>query len=397
MDRPKQPELPIDTPRPERLDAIGRLAGGIAHEFNNLLTAILGNAERALARLDPMDPGREDVVQIRTAGRRGVALAGDLLAASGHQMLQVRRLLPGALLAELSGPIRGELRPSVALELDVAPGLPAVQADQEQLGRALLHLVRNANEVMAAGGRLTVRGRERTLGAEEAAHGRARPGRFVVLTVADTGPAIPEETQEELFEPFADLRRGREGLWLAAARGIIGQHGGWVEVESGTDSGTRFDLYLPVAEGGRSEEAVEFVPESGLAGGGRRILVIEDEEAVRELAVAYLEDDGYRTLEAGSVAEALAHFEREPMGIDAVFSDVVLPDGTGVEAVARMRRLRPGLPVVMTSGFAGQTSAWQAIDTGGDPFLHKPYSPADLLLALREALDSPPVPTEEER
>ncbi len=370
-----------------RLEAVGRLAGGVAHDFNNLLTAISTNASLAMMDLPPGDPAREPYEEILQATGRAATLTRQLLAFSGRQRLAPRPTDLRAVLAGMIPMLRRLLGEHVALEVAPGPPMPAVMADPGQVDQVLVNLAVNARDAMPAGGRIEVSVTAVEVAAADAAPGRPA-GRFGVLTVRDHGQGIPEEVLPHVFEPFFTTKQGKgTGLGLATVHGIAAQHGGFVEVESAPGRGAAFRVAFPVAEGPARPLEPAFRPEVAFPGGTETILLAEDERPVREATRALLERLGYRVLvaEDGLAAEALAC--AEGTAFDLLLSDVVMPRLDGRTLVERLRARFPGLPAVLMSGYPQDLLERAPAPGDGVRLVAKPYEPARLAEAVREALD----------
>ncbi|HSL84570.1 MAG TPA: ATP-binding protein, partial [Thermoanaerobaculia bacterium] len=297
----------------QKMEAVGRLAGGVAHDFNNLLTAILGYCELAAARCRRGEEAETEIAEIRRAAERAGQLTAQLLAFSRQQMREPRYLDPNQVLAELAGMLRVVAGEEVALELDLTPEPLRVMIDPGQLEQVVVNLAVNARDAMPRGGRLGVETRRVTL--EEplpAADGEIPPGEFVVLAVSDAGEGILPENRERIFEPFFTTKpMGKgTGLGLSTVYGIVTQNDGFVRVESEPARGSRFEVYLPLAPPEVEARPSAPADAAGLPDGSETILVVEDEALVRDLVVALLRDQGYGVLEAADGAEALRRWRR---------------------------------------------------------------------------------------
>ena len=357
---------------------LGRLAGGLAHEFNNLFTAISGSAQMVQLELGPDHPAAGDLVVIRQATDRGVRLIAQILLAAGKRTLRREKILAlgwQRFIASAAEHLPETIRLDLHLPADVWP----LYADQELLDVALEQLVANAQAAMPQGGVLTV--------ALDNLHCDQRLGRragpYVRLSVEDTGVGIDEAYRGRIFQPFFTTRHepNHAGLGLAMVRGIVRKHGGWVEVSSLPGEGTRFSLYWPAQpvwdplhQGGNLSDST---------GQERHVLVVEDEEDVREFTMMGLSRDGYRVSGAATVREAESLFGQTER-CDLVLSDMGLPDGSGVELIQRLKVRQPGLKVVLSSGYADHYDRWPAIRELGYPFLEKPYALQDLLATIRQ-------------
>lgn len=373
----------------QKMQMVGRLAGGIAHDFNNLLTAITGYADLLLLRFDLNGLPRRDVEQIKKAAERATSLTGQLLALSRRQVLQPRVLDLNLLIADVNKLLERLIGEDVELVTVLAPGLRRVKADPGQLGQVIMNLAVNARDAMPEGGNLTIRTEDVTVD-ESYCHliPEARPGKFVCLSVADTGSGIGKEIIEHIFEPFFSTKEDGKGtgLGLAVVYGIVKQHDGWINVYSEPGRGSVFKVYLPAFSIPPDEETEETISLPELQGSGEQILLVEDEEEVRKFAARALRENGYFVFEAATANEAINIYEREKGYFHLVFSDVVLPDGTGLELVDRLLSGRPQIRVLLSSGYTDEKLQRALIREKGFCFLRKPYGLADLLRAVREAI-----------
>lgn len=366
----------------QKLEAVGRLAGGVAHDFNNVLTAILGNAQMLLAERRDDEMLTEDLTSIMEAAQRASALTRQLLAFGRQQIIRPRIVDLNDVIRraeKLVRPLLGEAR---RLELRLSDELPNVESDPGQLEQILLNLVMNAVEATADDGmiRLTTTVRAVEGGGTES---DAPPGLYVVLRVEDDGSGMTAEVRAQAFEPFYTTKTHGSGLGLSTVYGIVRQSGGHIAIESAAGAGTRVDVLLPVSI--RSARLAG--GEESVAGGGEAVLVVEDEPAVRSLAVRALARAGYRTFEAVDGREALSLLEREGFlaTIDLMLSDVVMPNVLGTELGARVRELRPDLPVVFMSGHTQRGRP--ELPRGPRPaFLPKPFTPDALVRIVSDTL-----------
>ncbi len=368
-----------------RIESLGVLAGGIAHEFNNLLTVIGGRSQLLLERLPPDEPVRHGLDLIQRAAQRAGALTQQLLAFGRRQLLQPRFVSLNTLVTGLSlWPVIGE-RIEMTLRLEAT--LRLVSVDPGQFERVILDLVQRAREAMPEGGRLVLETANVDLDEVFAhAHPGARPGPHVRLTIRDTGPGMDEATRSHVFEPFFPAGP-RRGLGLAAAYGVTTQHGGYIAVESEPGRGTAFMIYLPAAAKAGSADAR--VPAGGPrgAGGTETVLLVEDEEEVRLLARDILQQHGYRVIDAGDPEDALSLAERHPGPIRLVLTDVVMPRMSGPALVNRLSVVRPGVKVLYMSGYTAEALGHQGVLEAGVTLLEKPFTLMRLLGTVREVLD----------
>ena len=373
----------------QKLQSIGRLAGGVAHDFNNLLTAILGNAELAMMDLPEEHPAREGVQEIIKAAERAASLTRQLLSFARKQMVVPVPLDLSAVVAGSIGMLRRLLGEDVEIVADLDQRLDIVKADPGQVQQLLINLTVNARDAMPVGGRLVIETANVKVGDEFAAHPDAVPGRYVILAVTDTGVGMSQEVLSHLFEPFFTTKRQGEGtgLGLATCHGIVEQCGGHIWAHSEFGVGTTMTILLPVAEGeGRptGEPTVSLPPPTGT----ESVLVVEDDPSVRRLAVLGLRSNGYSVLEAADAAEALL-VAASSAPIDLLVSDVVMPGMRGPELAARFREMRPRARLLLVSGHADTNEAFRDGEGTAIPLLPKPFTPERLARKVREVIDAP--------
>ncbi len=378
----------------QKMESIGRLAAGVAHDFNNLLQGILGFSDLLLKQLDEQDSRRQDVEEIHQAAQQGAQLTRQLLAFSRKQRMELQVLDINAVVNGAGKMLQQLLRENIALDYQLAPDLARSRADPQQIEQLLLNLTINGRDAMERGGRLTITTFNVTLDDRDAARWTdIRPGRYVCLAVSDTGTGIARELLPQIFEPFFNTKeRGKStGLGLATVYGIARQMEGWVHAYSQPGLGSTFKVYLPALVSGAdsAEPRPQVVKPQDVRGHGERLLLVEDEAGVRELVVRVLRKHGYQVFAAANGAEARRLFERQQGGLDLILSDMVLPDGNGVDLVQEILARQPGLRVIMTSGYADERSRWNVIRERGYRFLQKPYPVGELLRLLHEALSTP--------
>jgi two-component system, cell cycle sensor histidine kinase and response regulator CckA len=385
----EQRQLEEQLQQAQKMESLGRLAGGVAHDFNNLLTVINGMADLVLAGLADDDPARRDLEQIRQAGDRAATLTSRLLAISRRQILKPEVLDLSAVVDSLHEMIERLVGEDVQLEFAVDPALGSVKADPGQIEQVLLNLVVNARDAMPDGGRLRIETRAVMLDVVYAAeHPGTRPGRHAMIAVRDTGIGMDEMTRRRIFEPFFTTKAVGKGtgLGLSMVYGIVKQSGGSIRVTSEPGRGSSFEIYLPVVAERPAPRPQPAAPAP--ARGQESILVVEDEPALRELTTRVLQGAGYLVLPAASGADALALLERHAGDVHLVFTDVVMPGMSGRELATRLARLRPGLRVLYTSGYTEDAILRHGVLDDPSRFLSKPYTPAELRRRIRLALDS---------
>ncbi|HVH08772.1 MAG TPA: ATP-binding protein, partial [Gemmatimonadales bacterium] len=374
----------------QKMEAVGRLAGGVAHDFNNLLTAILGSTE-LLREMIPTDhPGREEAEETRKAALRAADLTRQLLAFSRQQVLAPRVLSLNDVVVDMDRMLRRLIGEDIDLRTVLAGDLGAVRADPGQLEQVIVNLAVNARDAMPTGGKLTI---ETANTALDEAYAAARPvvaaGRYVMLAVSDTGAGMDEATKARLFEPFFTTKpKGKgTGLGLATVYGIVKQSGGYISVYSEPGRGATFKVYLP-----RVDAAVEPVEAAPAAGGSLRgsetVLVVEDQGEVRSLTRRVLEARGYQVLVAASGQEAMRLAEERPGAIDLLLTDVIMPGMSGRGLGLLLAAAHPAMKVLYVSGYADESIVHQGMLEPGVWFLQKPFTPEALARKVREVLES---------
>jgi PAS domain S-box-containing protein len=366
----------------QKMEAVGRLAGGVAHDFNNVLTVISGHVDLLSTSFGAEDPRKEDLRDIRSAAERATTLTRQLLTFSRSGVIEPVVLDPNEVLTDLEVMLRRIVGEDVTLETDLDPRVGLIRADRGQLEQLIMNLVVNAREAMPSGGRLCLRTRASTLADDAAA----------LLEVADGGEGMDPDTQQRIFEPFFTTKAEGTGLGLATVYGIVQQAGGSMEVSSQPGRGTTFSIRLPVVR--LRPEADDPATQRPKAG-EETILLVEDEAMVRALARRVLERHGYRVLEAQAPDEARTIFDG-PDGaeIDLLLSDVVMPGKSGPELAAELRALRPELNVLFMSGYTGTHLTQQGVLPTTTELLRKPFHPDALVTRIRRILDGRPAPGE---
>jgi DNA-binding response OmpR family regulator/nitrogen-specific signal transduction histidine kinase len=374
----------------QKMESIGRLAGGVAHDFNNMLTVINGYSQMLLGDLSADHPLRNDLAEIHKAGERAAGLTRQLLAFSRKQVLQPRTLDVNRVVEEM----RPMLERLVGADVEVRVALHAesgtVHADPHQLEQVIMNLVVNARDAMPGGGSLLIetahveRDESGTL-----SHPEAGAGRYVMLAVSDDGVGMDGETTNRIFEPFFTTKGVGKGtgLGLSMVQGIVAQSGGYINVYSEPGQGTSFKIYLPaLAEAVADDWKPAAVP---VLGGKETVLVVEDQAEVRKFVVEVLNSYGYRVIQAENAGEALLLRGRERGRIDLVLTDVVMPNVSGRELAERLETLQPGIKVLFMSGYTGNVMQHHGVLKEGAAFIQKPFSPEELAGKVRAVLELP--------
>jgi PAS domain S-box-containing protein len=374
----------------QKMEAIGRLAGGVAHDFNNLLTAILGYSNLVLEELEPSHPARTDVDEMRKAAESAAALTQQLLAFSRKQILQPQVLDLNAAVARADGLLQRLISEDIALVSRLDSDLDRISADAGQIEQVILNLAINARDAMPHGGKITIETMNVELDdAYAAKHPGASPGAHVMLAVSDTGIGMDDLTLAHVFEPFFTTKRRGEGtgLGLSTVYGIVKQSGGSIWVYSEPGRGTTFKVYFPRVVAG-APAAPAAARAEGLRG-TETILLAEDQPEVRSIGSAVLRRYGYEVLEAANGEEALAIIRSYQGPIHLLMSDVVMPSMNGPELARRVQAEHPGMRVLFASGYTDDAIVRHGVLDPGVAFLQKPFTPTALLKKIRELLDTP--------
>ncbi len=376
----------------QKMEAVGRLAGGVAHDFNNLLTVISGYCAMSLFSVDSKNPLHKNIIEIQKAAERAASLTGQLLAFSRKQVLQPRVIQLNEVLRGTEKMLQRLIGEDVELSTRFAPALDCVKADPGQLEQVLMNLAVNARDAMPRGGKLTITTANVLIDHETKFRNRTLElGRYVMLAVSDNGMGMSDDVLAHLFEPFfttKGLGKGT-GLGLATCHGIIAQSGGDIHVYSEPNSGTTFKIYLPSTDA-KPEPAAAEDPEP-LPAGTESILIVEDDPAVRRLAVTILRGRGYRVEESNNAFEALTLIRRNP-SFDLVVTDVIMPQMSGKELCDQIRSQLPRIRVLLISGYTNDALAHHGVLDEGLSFLEKPFSPSALLRKVRDVLNRPATP-----
>jgi PAS domain S-box-containing protein len=391
MDITERRQLGEQLRQSQKMEAIGQLAGGVAHDFNNILTVIHGHASLLLVDKSMSKGAARSAQQIAQAAERAAGLTRQLLTFSRRQVMQPRRLDLNEVVSNMTMMLGRILGEDIALQLNYWPQPAFILADASMIEQVLLNLVVNARDAMPKGGQLAIKISASTVRERSQAYPiESRAGEFICLTVTDTGCGINPEDLRRIFEPFFTTKEVGKGtgLGLATVYGIVNQHKGWIEVDSEPGSGSAFRVFLPAAKEAPVLPEAKAAP-TAVRGGSETILVVEDEVAVRELVCSVLGSHGYNILQADSGVKALELWQQNKRKIDLLLTDLVMPDRlNGRELAEKLRAERPRLKVIFTSGYSADVVGKDLVLQRGLHYLQKPYDPQKLAITVRTCLDS---------
>jgi len=374
----------------QKFEAIGRLAGGIAHDFNNTLGVIIGWAQLGYDDVPANSPLRENFERIRDQAQHSAGLTRQLLAFARRQVLQPRSLNLNGLVSETTGLLNTAIGEQTELKLALAPDLQMTMADPTQIEQVLMNLCLNAQDAMPQGGRIVIETQNVEIGEDfRRTHSRGQPGRYVLLSVSDTGVGMDAVTLDRIFEPFfttKEMGRGT-GLGLATVYGVVNQHGGFMNVSSEPAQGTTFQVYLPASSGPPGEIGLA-TSEDAQKGGTETVLVAEDHDGLRELVRTTLASQGYSVILASNGQEAVRMFKANSEEIRLVVLDVVMPFLSGPEAHSQMCAIRPHLPVIFMTGHTAELASLNSKFQERAILLQKPCTPQTLNRTVRSTLDA---------
>jgi PAS domain S-box-containing protein len=377
----------------QKMDAVGRLAGGVAHDFNNLLMVINGYTEVLLEQLEQGSAMHHKVQSIQQAADRAATLTRQLLAFSRKQLLELKVVDVNIVIGDMERLLRPLIGENIELVTRLSPETGHTRADAGQLEQVIMNLVVNAKDAMPEGGKLTVESSDVTVRHSFREHRFIQPGRYAVISVTDTGHGMDKETQSRIFEPFFTTKeKGKgTGLGLSTVYGIVKQSSGYVFAQSELGAGTTFYVYLPRVEDS-AEELSPAQSQQSEAGGCETVLLVEDEESVRELVRLTLAARGYKVLEAENGECGLRVSESFKENIDILITDVVMPGIGGRELAKKLLALRPGISVLYLSGYTEDAVITQGAPGPSTAFLQKPFTLQNLAKKVREVLRSKPAP-----
>jgi PAS domain S-box-containing protein len=383
-------ELEVQYRQTQKIDSIGRLAGGVAHDFNNILAVICGHTDLALAQLSPDAPLRSNLECIQESADHAANLTRQLLAFGRGQVIEPRRINLNELIVNLNKMLRRLIGEDIKLVTQTAPDLGQIKADPGQIEQVLLNLVVNARDAMPDGGTLTIRTDNVTLDEDYARSHLISPGDYVMVSVSDTGVGMTDEVKQHIFEPFFTTKEQGKGtgLGLATCFGIIQQSNGHIHSDSQVDKGTQFKIYLPRVWGVEDPISSREVPVS-LPQGTETILLAEDEPSLRQLMARVLRTQGYTVLEATDGHEALTLAQANGAKIQLLLTDAIMPGLSGKTLAEWLGQVNPAIRVLFISGYINNNAVRDAMSRPGTFFLQKPFNPLDLTKRVREAIEAP--------
>jgi len=371
----------------QKMEAVGRLAGGVAHDFNNLLMVVSGYTEVLLEDLKESDPLLPKVQAIQQAADRATTLTRQLLAFSRKQLLELKVVDVNAIVADMERLLRPLIGENIDLTTRLSPNLGHTRADAGQLEQVIMNLVVNAKDAMPTGGRIVIQTSEEELDAVRREHSLIQPGSYILLSVSDTGAGMDKETQSRIFEPFFTTKeKGKgTGLGLSTVYGIVKQSGGYIFAHSESGAGTTFRIYLPKVLDLAGQPGVAKQPQVA-TGGSETVLLVEDEESVRELVRETLKSKGYSVMEAPDGIQGMKVAESFDGKIDILITDVAMPGMSGHELAKRVAASRPGIKILFLSGYTEDAIIHEGVLDPGTAFLQKPFTLQALARKVREVL-----------
>jgi len=375
----------------QKMESVGQLAAGVAHDFNNMLTVIQGHAGILLSRRDSTAEVKASAQAISFASERSAALTRQLLVFSRKSVLQPKSLDVADVVSTMSKMLARLLGETIHLELERLPDTPAVYGDAGMLEQVIMNLGVNARDAMPQGGTVKISTYPASINEEYVrTRAEAREGQFVCLRVTDTGCGMDAATKARIFEPFFTTKEVGKGtgLGLATVYGIVKQHNGWIDVESELGKGTSFYILLPATQEQAEKQAGDAAATLQPRGGSETILVVEDEEVLREMATSILRDSGYQVLSAGCGPDALALWNEKHGAVDLLLTDLVMPEGiSGIELARRMQEAKPSLKVIFASGYGLEDFDSGFALNANSAFIQKPYTHGSLMRTVRDSLD----------
>jgi two-component system, cell cycle sensor histidine kinase and response regulator CckA len=365
------------------------LAGGIAHDFNNILTVILGNAELMPFELDKREIAIKHIEQIKNAAEKAATLTHQLLAFSRKEIIQPEIINLNKHVSEMQKMFNRIIGEDIYLNVNLDPNLMNVEADHSHLDQIIMNLIINAKDAMPDGGELTIRTKNILINENNLNFfPKAQKGGHVVLEVEDTGTGIENEIISKIFDPFFTTKSSGKGtgLGLSVVDGIVNQNGGWIDVSSEIKKGTIFKIYFPAIDIESDNKIIAKNEFLYVRGNGEKIMVLEDEPGIRDLAYTTLTANGYQVFEVATIKSALSLIQTETGKFDLIFSDIVLPDGSGIDFYEKAILEYPDLKILFTSGYANEKAKWENIQKKNYAFIQKPYKIFELLAEIKKQL-----------
>jgi two-component system, cell cycle sensor histidine kinase and response regulator CckA len=375
----------------QKMEAIGTLAGGVAHDFNNLMTAIQVSTDVAMMKAEDGDTITHELEEVRNAALRASGLIRPLLLFSRKHLMEFTAVNLNRVIENLLKMLHRLIGEDIEIKMMLSPDVKTIRADSGNLEQVIMNLTLNARDAMPKGGQLIIKTENLNFDANiQHQMPEAYSGQFVCLTVTDTGIGMNPDTLSRMFEPFFTTKGSQKGtgLGLSVVYGIVKQHEGWIVVDSAPDKGAVFKIFFPVAGEEAEFDDNEHIPIDGLHGSGERILLVEDEDKVREFTTRAIKKCGYEVFPTRSVKEALEVYKSENGRFDLVFSDVVLSDRTGIDLADELIKQKSDIKILLCSGYMDHKSQWPLIRKKGYAFLQKPYALPELLQAIRDAVQS---------
>ena len=374
----------------QKMEAVGALAGGVAHDFNNIMTVIQVSADLAMVGVEKSDPIFQSLVEIQESAERASDLTHQLLFFSRKQPIEFKLINVNQTIDGLLNMLKRLIDENIVVTTLLEPALWPIRADQRAIEQAIINIIINAKDAMPQGGEVILKTKNVILSREDCeSMSGAQPGEYVCISIIDNGFGMDKLTVSHIFEPFFSTKEPGKGtgLGLSVVYGIVKRHNGWIDVQSEPNQGTEFYIYFPTIHEELFEKTIEKDSLRSLQGNGERILFIEDEDNILEYVNKALTRCGYRVFTAGNSREALDVFKKEEGNFHLVFSDVVLPDDSGVNLMNKLLTYKPNLHILLSSGYTDSQSQRSVIEEKGFPFLQKPYTLNSLLHIIRDSIE----------
>ncbi len=374
----------------QKMEAVGVLAGGVAHDFNNIMTVIQVSADLAMVGIEKSDPIFQSLMDIQESAERASDLTRQLLFFSRKQPMEFKLINVNQTIDELLHMLKRLIDDNIIITALLEPTLCPIRADQRTIEQVIINIIINAKDAMPEGGEVILKTKNVILSSQDCkSMSEARPGEYVCISIIDSGFGMDKETISHIFEPFFSTKKPEKGtgLGLSVVYGIVKHHNGWIDVKSEPNRGTEFHIYLPTIHEELSEKTIEKDSLSSLQGNGERILFVEDEDNILEYVNQALTKCGYRIFTAANSKEALDVFKKEEGNFHLIFCDVVLPDDNGVNLIHKLLTFKPNLHILLSSGYTDSQSQRSVIEEAGFSFLQKPYTLNSLLHIIRNTLE----------